>query len=149
MTLQAILRRPHPSEQAAIQTLVQMVVDEAYGGLWAESPLQIDIEDWSRGWVAITDGKIAGVILTDEDLVSDLWVLQPYRNFGIGALLLAQGEAEIAERKYALARLRVVSSNAGAQAFYKRHGWTVCREFTHEHLPITMIAMAKTLKLSR
>jgi ribosomal protein S18 acetylase RimI-like enzyme len=141
--LKVILRKADPSEQAAVQDLVQRVVDETYGGLWAESPLYVDVEDWSQGWVAVVGGDIAGAMLTHEDWLSDLWVLQPFRGVGIGALLLWQAEAEIAGRKYATARLRVVASNERAQAFYRRHGWVALREFTHENLPITMIEMAK------
>jgi ribosomal protein S18 acetylase RimI-like enzyme len=145
MTLKAILRKTNPSEQAAVQDLVQRVVDETYGGLWAEPPLTIDVEDWRQGWVAVVDGEIAGAMLTHEDWLSDLWMLPPFRSVGIGALLLRQAEAEIAGRKYATARLRVVASNNRAQAFYRRHGWVVQREFAHENLPITMIEMAKAL----
>lgn len=145
MALNVILRKADPSEQAAVQDLVQRVVDEAYGGLWAEPPLYVDVEDWSRGWLAVVGGEIAGVMLTHENWVSDLWALPSFRNVGIGASLLAQGEAEIAARKCAIARLRVVGSNSGAQAFYKQHGWVTLKKFAHETLPITMIEMEKVL----
>lgn len=145
MTVNAILRKAQASEQGAVQELVQGVVDETYGGLWAQPPLQIDVEDWSRGWVAVVAGAIAGVMLTHEEWISDLWVLPSFRSVGIGGLLLARAESEIAER-YPVGRLRVVSLNAKAQAFYKARGWTGLREFAHENLPITMIEMTKTLQ---
>ena len=80
--------------------------------------MQIDDEDWSRAWVAVTAGEIAGMMLTHQEWVSDLWVLPPFRNLGIGGLLLERAESEIAGRGHAVGRLRVVSLNARAQAFY-------------------------------
>jgi hypothetical protein len=35
--------------------VVQTVVDEIYGGLWAQPPLPIDEEDWSVALAAIVD----------------------------------------------------------------------------------------------
>jgi GNAT superfamily N-acetyltransferase len=127
---------------------VQTVVDETYGGIWASPPLKIDEEDWSLAWVAVAGREIAGMALTHQEWVSDLWVLQPFRGIGGGALLLAQSETEIAERRYASARLRLVRLNTKAQVFYARRGWLVQREFSHERLPITMIEMAKFLRIS-
>jgi GNAT superfamily N-acetyltransferase len=125
---------------------VQAVVDETYGGLWAEPPLGIDEEDWSLAWIAVAGKEIAGMTLTDREWVSDLWVLHPFRGLGAGTALLATGEAEIAGRGHAVARLRLVQSNANARVFYGNRGWRALREFPHEHLPVTMIEMAKHLR---
>ena len=131
-----------------MRNIVQTVVDETYGGIWAAPPLRIDDEDWSRAWVAVRNNELLGMTLTEQDWVGDLWVLKPFRNFGIGGLLLGEAESEIAGRGHMTGRLRVVSLNIRAQAFYKRHGWTTRREFPHEQLPISMIEMAKNLRVS-
>ena len=148
MNLQVTIRRANPSEHALVRKIVQTVVDETYGGIWAEPPLAIDEEDWSRAWVAVGHHEILGMTLTEQDWVSDLWVLGPFRNLGVGGMLLDQAETEIAGRRHLTGRLRVVGFNTRAQAFYKRHGWTVRREFPHEKLPISMIEMAKALRVS-
>jgi ribosomal protein S18 acetylase RimI-like enzyme len=140
------IRRPAPSEHDAVRALVQTVVDEVYGGLWTSPPLHIDEEDWSLAWVAVSAGKIVGMILTNEEWVSDLWVSREYRNQGVGRQLLSRGELEIRARGHLTARLRVVKSNVQAVSFYDRRGWSVAREFPHETLPIGMLEMSKVLE---
>ncbi len=141
-----LIRRPGPSEHDAVRALVQTVVDEVYGGLWAAPPLHIDEEDWSLAWIAVSELKILGMVLTNEEWVSDLWVLREGRNQGIGRQLLSSGEVEIAARGHHTARLRVVKSNIRAVSFYDRLGWRVAREFPHETLPIGMLEMSKILE---
>jgi ribosomal protein S18 acetylase RimI-like enzyme len=124
--------------------LVQTVVDEIYGGLWAPAPLPIGEEDWSLAWVAVIDTRIVGMVLTSGEWISDLWVLRENRGCGLGQRLLAQGEAEIAGRGRRAFRLRVIKSNTNAVSFYLRQGWRVEREFPNERLPVTMLEMAKS-----
>lgn len=138
-----LIRRPKAHEVDLVRAVVQKVVDEIYGDVWAPSPLPIGEEDWSLAWIAVTDGKIVGMVLTNEDWLSDLWVLGESRGRGIGETLLMRGEAEIARRGHKTSRLRVVKSNTAAVNFYLQHGWHVEREFPNERLPITMLGMAK------
>jgi GNAT superfamily N-acetyltransferase len=142
------IRRPQPSEGDAVRGIVQAVVDETYGGLWAPPPLKIDEEDWSLAWVALIGPELAGMALTLGEWVSDLWVLAPFRRIGVGAALLDRAEAEIGDRGVRTARLRLVRNNTTARAFYSGRGWTVQREFPHERLPIAMLEMAKDLRPS-
>ncbi|HEV8039384.1 MAG TPA: GNAT family N-acetyltransferase [Bryobacteraceae bacterium] len=128
-----------------MKALVQTVVDEVYAGLWASPPLPIGDEDWSLAWLAVSESKIVGMVLTSEQWISDLWVLSEHRNHGVGQQLLFQGEAEILGRGHATARLRVVKSNVRAVSFYNRLGWRVAREFPHETLPIGMLEMSRPL----
>ena len=141
-----VIRRAAPDEHDSVRALVQTVVDEVYGGMWAPPPLPIDEEDWSLAWVAVSESGIVGMVLTHEEWISDLWVLREQRGHGIGQKLLLQGEAEIAARGYLTARLRVVKSNVRAVSFYDRLGWSVAREFPHETLPIGMLEMSKVLE---
>jgi ribosomal protein S18 acetylase RimI-like enzyme len=138
-----VIRRPTCSEQSSVRSVVQTVVDEIYGNIWAAPPLHIDEEDWNRAWIAILEESVVGMVLTNHEWISDLWVLRPARGEGIGRRLLERGETEIANRGHLTFRLRVVKSNTSAVRFYQRNGWQVDREFHHEKLPVTMIEMIK------
>jgi ribosomal protein S18 acetylase RimI-like enzyme len=145
MTGVATIRRARADETECVRNLVQTVTDETYGGVLGPSPPPIGDEDWSPAWIAIIEKQIAGIILTREEWISDLWVLAEYRGRGIGRKLLLQGEAEIAARGHKRFRLRVVKSNARAIRFYERMDWRVEREFPHETLPTIMLEMIKTI----
>ena len=142
--LQFVVRRAEASECDAIRTIVQTVVDETYGGIWASPPLPIDEENWSDSTVAVVEDRIVGAVLTRGDWLSDLWVLRLNRGFGIGRALLAQGESEMFARGHRTFRLRVVKFNAAAVGFYLSQGWRIDREFPHERLPISMLEMVKS-----
>jgi ribosomal protein S18 acetylase RimI-like enzyme len=145
MMIDPVIRRPRLDEHDAVRAVVQTVVDEIYGGLWALPPLPIDEENWGLCWVAVVDTRIAGMVLTQEEWVSDLWVLRESRGSGIGRQLLAHGEAEIMVRGHRTLRLRVLQLNARAIRFYQREGWQIAREFPHEQLPVTMLEMVKSV----
>jgi ribosomal protein S18 acetylase RimI-like enzyme len=139
------IRRVAAHEHDFVKALVQSVVDEIYGGLWAPAPLPVDEEDWGLGWIAVVDTRIAGVVLTHEEWISDLWVSREYRGCGIGHRLLAQGEEEIMSRGFRELRLRVLTANAAAINFYDREGWRTAREFPHEKFQVTVLEMVKTV----
>lgn len=124
---------------------MQTVVDEIYGGIWAQPPLPIDEEDWSLAWVAVTGANIVGMVLTHAEWISDLWVLRENRGCGIGRSLLSHAETETAARGHRTVRLRVAKANTRAVSFYSRFGWQVDCEFPHESLPITMLEMIKDI----
>lgn len=140
------IRRPQSRELNSVRAVVQTVVDEVYGGLWAPPPLPIDEKGWDLSWIAVLDAKIIGVVLTSGEWLDDLWVLRESRRCGVGQRLLAQGEAEIVARGHETLRLRVVQSNAAAIEFYRRHGWWIDRAFPHEKFRITMLEMFKTMQ---
>jgi ribosomal protein S18 acetylase RimI-like enzyme len=141
-----LIRRPQPEEHDSLLAVVQTVVDEIYGGLWAPPPLPVDEENWRSSWVAVRYAKIIGVVRTSGEWLDDLWVLRESRGYGVGQRLLAQGEAEIIARGYETLHLRVVQSNAAAIDFYRRHGWQIARAFPHERFPITMLEMFKPIR---
>jgi ribosomal protein S18 acetylase RimI-like enzyme len=145
MTTKLVIRSPSTDELETVRSVVQKVVDETYGGLWAPPPLIIDEGDWSRAQVAVVSRRIVGVMLTQGEWISDLWVLRESRGHGVGRRLLAFGESEISQRGFGTIRLRVVKSNASAVRFYVRNGWKAKREFKHEKLPIEMIEMTKSV----
>jgi ribosomal protein S18 acetylase RimI-like enzyme len=141
-----LIRRPLPEEHDSVRGVVQTVVDEIYGGLWAVPPLPVDEENWHCSWVAVREAKIIGVVRTSGEWLDDLWLLREGRGYGIGHRLLAQGEAEMTARGHETLHLRVVQSNATAIGFYRRHGWRIARAFPHERFPITMLEMLKPIR---
>jgi ribosomal protein S18 acetylase RimI-like enzyme len=141
-----LIRRPQPEECDSVRAVVQTVVNEIYGGLWAPPPLPVDEENWHSSWIAVRDAKIIGVVRTSGEWLDDLWVLRESRGRGIGQRLLAQGEAEIIARGSQTLHLRVVQSNRAAIEFYRRHGWRIARAFPHERFPITMLEMFKAVQ---
>lgn len=144
--IDAVIRRPRPHEHDSVRALVQTVVDEIYGGLWAPPPLTVDEESWDLSWIAVFDASIVGMVLTHEEWISDLWVLRQYRGCGVGQRLLAQGEAEIINRGCRTLRLRVLQLNTAAINFYSQQGWRVARAFPHEKFPVTVLEMVKPFR---
>jgi GNAT superfamily N-acetyltransferase len=139
------IRRPRLSEQGAINELVQAVVDETYGGQWADPPLPIRPEDWMLGWAAFEGATPIGIVLATGDWIVDLWIARESRGLGLGAELLARAEAEIVERGYTLARLRVIATNVRARAFYERHDWYVDRRYPHASGAVEILELVKIL----
>lgn len=146
MPIELVIRHPQTGEHDSVRALIRTVAKETFGDLFAPNPVPLNLEedDWSLAWVAVRGPKIIGVMLTQKDLVSDLWVLRKNRRHGVGRRLLAQGESEIAARGYQTCRLRVVKSNAVAVKFYLGQGWQVAREFPHEKYHHAMLELAKS-----
>jgi GNAT superfamily N-acetyltransferase len=139
------VRQIGPHEQDAVRVLVRTVSDETFADLFAPSPVPLEEADWSPAWVAVSNAKIVGVVLTHEEWISNLWVLRESRGQGVGKRLLEQGESEIASRGHHTSRLRVVKSNNRAVQFYLHRGWQVAREFPHEKFCHAMLEMLKTI----
>jgi len=147
MASEVIIRRAQPSEDKSVRALIETVANDTFKDLFAPNPvpLEFEDEDWPLAWVAVSDEKIVGAIITNQEWVSDLWVLREHRGQGVGSRLLSQGEAEIAARGYQTCRLRVVRSNAVAVQFYLSQGWQIAREFAHEKYHHAMLEMARSL----
>src|SRR5260370_12868010 len=131
MATEVVIRRPQPSEYGSVRALIGTVATETFEDRFAPNPvpLKLEDEDWPLAWVAVSDEKIVGVIITNQEWVSDLWVFREHRGRGVGSRLLAQGEAEIAARGHQTCRLRVVRLNAVAVQFYLSQGSHSAREF--------------------
>jgi ribosomal protein S18 acetylase RimI-like enzyme len=145
MPIEAAIRRPRPHEYDSLRDLIEIVATETFKDLFAPNPVPLEFkdEDWPLAWVAASDAIILGVIITHQEWVDDLCVLQEYRRQGVGRRLLAQGESEIAVRGCQTRRLRVIKSNLVAVEFYSRQGWRIAREFAHEKYHHPMLEMAK------
>jgi GNAT superfamily N-acetyltransferase len=146
MISELIIRRPHAAEYGSVQTLIETVANETFKDVFAPNPVPLKFkdEDWPLAWVAVSDEKIVGVIITNREWVDDLWVLREECRQGVGSKLLAKGEAEIAARGHRSCRLRVVLSNVVAVQFYVNHGWQIAREFAHEKYHHAMLELAKS-----
>jgi ribosomal protein S18 acetylase RimI-like enzyme len=146
MPIEVVIRRPQPHEYDSVRDLIEIVATETFKDLFAPNPVPLKFkdEDWPLAWVAVSDAKILGVIITNQEWVDDLWVLREHRRQGVGTRLLAQGESEIAARRCQTCRLRVVKSNLVAIHFYLRQGWQIVREFAHEKYHHPMLEMAKS-----
>src|SRR5271165_7562044 len=146
MTIKLVMRRPQPSEYNSVRSLIETVANETFKDLFAPNPvpLKFEDEDWPLSWVAVSGERIVGVIITNQEWVSDLWVLREHRRQGVGGRLLAKGESEIAGRGHNTCRLRVVNSNTIAVQFYLSQGWQIAREFAHEKYHHAMLEMAKS-----
>jgi ribosomal protein S18 acetylase RimI-like enzyme len=146
MPIELTIRRPQPQEYDSVRNLIEVVATETFKDLFAPNPVPLEFndDDWPLAWVAASDAKILGVIITHQEWVDDLWVLRDCRRQGVGSRLLAQGESEIAARGYQTCRLRVVKSNLAAVHFYSQQGWQIAREFAHEKYAHPMLEMAKS-----
>ena len=146
MASELLIRRAQPYEYQSVQSLIETVVNDTFKDLFAPDPVPLNFkdEDWPRAWVAVSDEKIVGVIITNQEWVSDLWVLREHRGQGVGSRLLSHGEAEIASRGHETCRLRVVRWNAIAVQFYLSRGWQIAREFPHEKYHYAMLEMARS-----
>ena len=146
MPIEVVIRRLQPGEYDSVRSLIKIVATETFKDIFAPNPVPLEFkdEDWPLTWVAVTDAKILGVIITNQEWVDDLWVLREHRKQGVGTKLLAQGESEIAALGYQTCRLRVVKSNLVAIQFYLRQGWQIAREFSHEKYHHPMLEMAKS-----
>ncbi|MGC2637260.1 MAG: GNAT family N-acetyltransferase [Acidobacteriaceae bacterium] len=140
---EVLIRLALADEQPTIHAFVQAIADETFAYL-VPLPVPLGEPSWQSAWVAVAEGHIAGVTMTQEDWVSDLWIARDHRRQGIGSLLLARAEREIASRGYRVFRLRVVESNTRAVDFYLSHGWNVHHEFPHEKFGHAMFEMNKS-----
>jgi len=141
-----VIRRPQTHEHDAMRALITTVAQETFGDLFAPNPVPLNFEgdDWSLAWVAVRDSRVIGVMLTNQEWISDLWVLRENRRQGVGKKLLERGESEITARGYHACRLRVVQSNTVAVQFYLAQGWQVARELPHEKYRHTMLELVKS-----
>ena len=146
MASAVVIRRAQPSEYESVRALITTVVNDTFAYLFAPNPVPLEFkdEDWPLAWVAVADEKIVGVIITNQEWVSDLWVLREHRRQGVGGRLLAHGAAEITARGHQTPRLRVVRSNTVAVQFYLAQGWQIAREFAHEKYHHAMLEMARS-----
>src|SRR6202047_1139272 len=79
--------------------------------------------------VAMEDAHIAGFILTEENPplahIITLDVAEKFRRHGVGSLLLAESEANLARRGVRHILLETATDNEAGVAFWQRHGYGI------------------------
>ena len=146
MTEPAHLRRAARDDAGDILQVIEDVVQEMYGHLFSGPvPLPGDAVIWVGSWVAVVDGRVAGVGRIRGAVISDLWLRPGCRGRGVGRDLLALLETQIKAAGHRQARLRVVAENGPALRFYARHGWREARRYPHERHGFPMVDMHKRL----
>ena len=73
--------------------------------------------------VAVVGGEVAGFVMVVDDEVEQLFVAREHRGTGVAAVLLAEGERQVATAGHVEPWLAVVEGNARARRFYERCGW--------------------------
>ncbi len=71
--------------------------------------------------VALLDGAIAGFVAANRESISQLYVRRGFQRRGLGARLLEGAKA----RSNGRLSLYTFARNAGARAFYERHGFRI------------------------
>lgn len=73
--------------------------------------------------VGTVDDRVAGLVVTADDEIEQLYVGPGHRGTGLAAVLLKHGETAIAQH-HRRAFLAVVDGNTRARRFYERGGWS-------------------------
>ena len=69
------VRHPEIAELTQVRVQVEEVMGRVYGHLLdGASLVSSTLEPWSNSWIVALGGKIVGVGMTRDDLVSDLWL---------------------------------------------------------------------------
>ncbi len=76
MASELVIRRAQPREYESVRALIETVANDTFKDLFAPNPVPLKFADEDRrlAWVAVSDEKIVGVIITNQEWVSDLWV---------------------------------------------------------------------------
>ena len=69
------------------------------------------------------DGAVLGVVIVRDDELQQLMVTADARGTGVGGLLIAEAERQVAARGHAEIWLAVVPGNDTARRFYAGRGW--------------------------
>ena len=114
------------------------LLEDSYRSTWAP---HVSAEAWER-WsqeqrplnyvdamgeefvVADLSGEVAAMVHWRADFIHALHVRSQFHRRGIGSLLLAHAEQEIAMAGHGFARLETDSFNAASRAFYAANGYS-------------------------
>ena len=122
------LREHQPKDFAALLRLDQSCFPPgiAYSKLMLKYFLKLPSAD---GTVAEEDGKLIGFLLTEENPplahIITLDIVESHRRKGIGSLLLAESEKNLALRGVRTVLLETATENEAAVAFWQRHGYRI------------------------
>jgi putative acetyltransferase len=87
--------------------------------------------------VAEDDGVLLGVLIMSGDELQQLMVTAAARGRGVGGVLLAEAERQVAAACHDEIWLAVVPGNATARRFYESHGWVDRGEEGYDAVTLT------------
>ena len=82
--------------------------------------------------VAVDGDELLGVLIVKADELQQLMIAASARGRGIGGLLLAEAERQVAAAGHDEIWLAVVPGNTTARRFYEGHGWADRGEETYD-----------------
>jgi GNAT superfamily N-acetyltransferase len=85
-----------------------------------------------RTTVAVDGAELLGVLIVKDDELMQLMVAAAARGRGVGGLLLAEAERQVATAGHGEVWLAVVPGNSSARLFYESHGWVDRGEETYD-----------------
>jgi GNAT superfamily N-acetyltransferase len=140
----------HPSQRDVEATLafIQLVLDENPGDpTVADAQRMLGVVDWPHEWIAGFGKTVVGAIVKRTDAIDGIWVLAERRSQGIGSMLLATAEQDMAKRGHAIGSTKIVEANARAITFFQRNGYREHARHVHSRTPATLIELRKELSL--
>jgi ribosomal-protein-alanine N-acetyltransferase len=149
-----VLRPARARDVAALERLVSRVLEETFRPIAPTLTARLVAEafpaDWlSADWPGLTvaelDGRPVGLVETDDDRLTELWVDPATRNRGVGGALLARGEARIAALGHRRAWLTVLAENRRARRFYRERGWLEVAVRAHPRSGVPTVEMHRHL----
>ena len=87
--------------------------------------------------VAVDGETLLGVLIVQDDELQQLMVSAVARGRGVGGLLLAEAERQVAAAGHGEIWLAVVPGNATARRFYESRGWVDCGEETYDAVTLS------------
>jgi ribosomal protein S18 acetylase RimI-like enzyme len=82
--------------------------------------------------VAADDDELLGVLIVKADELQQIMISAAARGRGVGGLLLAEAERQVAADGHDEIWLAVVPGNTSARRFYESHGWVDRGEETYD-----------------
>ena len=142
MTLVVVTLRPaQPADTAAVAEVWQAAWHDGHRGhvpdalIEARDPAYFaarsrDLVD--QVTVAVDGDDLLGVLIVKADELQQIMITAAARGRGVGGLLLAAAEHQVAAAGYDEIWLAVVPGNTSARRFYESHGWSDRGEETYD-----------------
>ncbi len=104
-----------------------------------------------KAGVVEISGMVAGFVMYEENLVTELWVSPMFQRKNAGRELLRWVENEFRSQGFKSYKLYCYEANGKALEFYKKNGFTRDSEFPSTHVaggPVTVYVMRKEITSS-
>jgi GNAT superfamily N-acetyltransferase len=141
MTLVVVIHRlAQPQDAAVIAEVWQGAGHDGHRGHVPDALIEARDETYFRQRAreliehvtVAEDDELLGVLIVKDDELQQLMVTAAARGKGVGGLLLAEAERQVAAAGYGEIWLAVVPGNTSARRFYESHGWVDRGEETYD-----------------